>query len=251
VSFCPHSIVEHLTQRTERFCVYSEMARVLAALHRVDIEAAGLQGFGKRSGGSCRRQLSTWSAQYQAVVQRGALSASPSLPSSSSSNAHKALISPSLEQLMQQLTAMLPSLADEVTLSHGDFRLDNLIFHPSEPRVVAVLDWELSTLGHPLSDLAYLCMMFHNPANKPSHKSSSSSSSSSSSPSPPNPFAGLAGVPSKQLIARGIPSEPQFLLAYTRAADRGPITDWQFHLGLSYFRASAILHGVLDRAMKV
>lgn len=205
---------------------------MLAALHRIDIDAVSLGDFGKR-GGSCARQLSTWSRQYQAVVAAAAAKKSAAgIPESAGPSFQSAPV----EQLLSELNRLVPSVTDEFCLTHGDFRLDNLVFHPTEPRVIAVLDWELSSLGHPLADLAYLCMLFHNP---PSVRGSSA----------PTPFAGVAGVPVKLLRLKGIPTESQLLLAYIRAADRGPITDWHVHLALSYFRASAILHGVWARAL--
>ncbi|HTO47612.1 MAG TPA: phosphotransferase family protein, partial [Burkholderiales bacterium] len=121
----------------ERAAVYDEMNRVIAALHSVDYRAIGLEGFGK-PGNYFQRQIDRWSKQYRA-------SATDPIPE--------------MDRLVEWLPGAIPP-GDETAIVHGDYRLDNLIFHPSEPRILAILDWELSTLGHPLADLAYHCMPY-------------------------------------------------------------------------------------------
>lgn len=128
-------------EREERAAVYDDMNRVLAALHQIDWEAQGLSDFGK-AGDYIRRQVARWSKQYEA------------------SKTHDI---PEMDRLMEWLVAHVPA-DDSIAIAHGDFRLGNLIFAPDQPRVVAVLDWELATLGHPLADLAYNAMAYHLPA---------------------------------------------------------------------------------------
>jgi aminoglycoside phosphotransferase (APT) family kinase protein len=130
-----------------------------------------------------------------------------------------------MEHLIEWLPAHLPD-ADETTLVHGDFRLDNLIFHPTEPRILAVLDWELSTLGHPLADFAYHCMTWR---------------------VSPGDFRGLKG---HDLEALGIPTEAAYVQAYARRTGRGTLPDWNYYLAFNMFRMAAILQGVLARALQ-
>ncbi len=154
-------------QHADRFAIYSELTRVIAALHCVDVKAAGLSDFGK-STDYCPRQLALWDKQYtgvtRALAAAGAGSGNGSGKSSNGTLAAAANADANMNALIAYLKQAVPSIVDESCLTHGDFRLDNVVFHPTEPRIVAVLDWELSTLGHPLSDLAYLCMMFHSPS---------------------------------------------------------------------------------------
>ena len=187
--------------------MYDEMNRVLAALHSVNIEQAGLNDYGK-PGSYFHRQLSRWTKQYRA-----------------SELEHIAEI----EQLIAYLEANLPDDDGQVALVHGDFRLDNMMFdmsHPDKPKVVAVLDWELSTLGHPYADLAYQCMQLRLPANI-AHA------------------AGLGGLDREQL---GIPSETAYIQAYCQRRNIGVIENWTFYLAFSFFRLAAILQGVVKRA---
>ena len=187
--------------RAERAAHYDELNRVIAALHQVDIAGAGLADFG-RHGGYVLRQVARWSKQYSAA---GIASI------------------PSMDRLLEWLPTRVPD-DDTTTIVHGDYRLDNVIFHPSEPRVLAVLDWELSTLGHPLSDFAYHAMAWR---------------------LTPAQFRGLAGC---DLAALGIPSERAYLQAYCRRTGRERIADFDFYLVFNLFRIAAILHGVLARA---
>jgi aminoglycoside phosphotransferase (APT) family kinase protein len=182
---------------------YAELNRVIAALHSVDFVAAGLADFG-RSGGYIARQIARWSAQYQAGIAERI-------------------------EAMDQLIAWLPAhvpVEDPTSIVHGDYRLDNVIFHPSEPRILAVLDWELSTLGHPLSDFAYQVMAWR---------------------LGPSEFRGLKGC---DFAATGIPDERAYVADYCRRTGRERIDDWEFYLVFNMFRIAAILHGVHSRALQ-
>jgi len=184
----------------ERAAIYASMHETLARLHRVDIPAVGLADFG-RPHGFVARQIARWSRQYAAAQ----------LPRCAA-----------MDQLMEWLAAQDPG-PDEVAIHHGDFRLGNLLIHPTEPRVVAVLDWELATLGHPLADLAYACLMYRGQV-----------------------F--MAGSTSLAASA-GIPDEAAFVNAYCCDVGRGPVTRWPYFLAFSLFRAAAILAGVYRRAL--
>ena len=202
-----NSALPEITSPDTRGAMYDEMNRVLAALHSVNIEQAGLNDYGK-PGSYFHRQLSRWTKQYRA-----------------SELEHIAEI----EQLIAYLEANLPDDDGQVALVHGDFRLDNMMFdmsHPDKPTVVAVLDWELSTLGHPYADLAYQCMQLRLPANI-AHA------------------AGLGGLDREQL---GIPSETAYIQAYCQRRNIGVIENWTFYLAFSFFRLAAILQGVVKRA---
>jgi len=187
----------------ERGAIYDEMNRVIAKLHSVDIERSGLADYGK-AGNYFARQIGRWSKQYRA----------------SETEAIEAM-----DRLIDWLPAHVPP-GDETTVVHGDFRLDNLIFHPAEPRVLAVIDWELSTLGHPLADFSYLCMSWH---------------------IPPGAFRGIAGL---DLAALGIPSEAEFIRRYCERTGRAEIEHWSFYLAYNLFRIAAILQGVYKRALE-
>lgn len=184
----------------ERAAVYDEMNRVIAQLHTVDVERAGLSDYGK-SGNYFVRQIGRWSRQYQA------------------SETEK--IEP-MNRLIDWLPQHIPP-GEETAVVHGDYRMDNLIFDPTEPRIVAVLDWELSTLGHPLADFSYHCMSWH---------------------IPPGAFRGIAGL---DHAALGIPSEAEYIRRYCERVGRGPIEHWNFYLAYNLFRIAAILQGVYKR----
>jgi aminoglycoside phosphotransferase (APT) family kinase protein len=187
----------------QRAAHYDELNRVIAALHLVDYAAVGLGDFG-RTGSYIERQVARWSKQYQAA---GADRID------------------AMDRLIEWLPAHIPD-GDETSIVHGDYRLDNVIFHPTEPRILAVLDWELSTLGHPLSDFAYQVMAWR---------------------LSPQEFRGLKGA---DLAALGIPVEADYVAAYCRRTGRTGIPNWEFYLIFNMFRIAAILHGVLSRAMQ-
>jgi aminoglycoside phosphotransferase (APT) family kinase protein len=187
----------------ERGALYDEMNRVIAALHGVDYAAAGLADFGK-PGNYFARQIGRWSRQYR----------------SSETETIEAM-----DRLIAWLPEHIPP-GDETSIVHGDFRMDNLIFHPSEPRILAVLDWELSTLGHPLADFSYHCMSWH---------------------IPPGQFRGIAGL---DLESLGIPGEARYIESYCARTGRDGIGHWDFYLAYNLFRIAAILQGVTKRALE-
>lgn len=187
-----------------RGAIYDEMNRVLAALHTVDIDAAGLADYGQ-PGSYFERQVSRWTGQYRAS-QTGDI--------------------PAMETLIEWLPANMPSDDGRSSLIHGDFRLDNMLFAKTEDRAIALLDWELSTLGHPLADLAYQCMQLRMPQD--------------------SPLKGLAGLDRHAL---GIPVEEEYIARYCERTGLSGIPDWTFYLVFSYFRLAAILQGVLKRAI--
>jgi aminoglycoside phosphotransferase (APT) family kinase protein len=186
----------------ERGKVYDEMNRVISALHKVDYRAIGLEDFG-RPGNYFARQIGRWSKQYLA---------SETDPI------------PEMNRLIDWLPAHIPE-GDETSIVHGDFRLDNLIFSRTEPKVIAVLDWELSTLGHPLADFSYHCMGYH---------------------IPPEQFRGIAGL---DLQALGIPDEAEYKARYCRRTDRTGIDNWDFYLAYNCVRLAAILQGIMKRVV--
>ena len=188
----------------ERAALYAEMNRVLVALHALDFAAIGLQDFGK-PGNYFARQIARWSRQYRA---------SETEPIEA------------MEQLLVWLPEHIPA-SDETTLVHGDYRLDNLIFHPSEPRILAVVDWELSTLGHPLADFAYHVMVWRVPGGE---------------------NRGLGGV---DVAALGIPSETQYLESYCRRTGRAGVAPdvWEFCMAYNLFRIACIRQGILRRVL--
>lgn len=187
----------------ERAAVYDELNRVIAALHRVDPVAAGLADFG-RPGQYLKRQVERWTRQYRASETERI---------------------DGMERLIEWLPAQLPA-ADQCALVHGDFRLDNVIFHPVQPRIVAVLDWELSTLGHPLADFAYHCMAWR---------------------LTPEEFRGLRG---HDLAVLGIPDERAYLEAYCRRTGQALPADWDLYVVFNMFRLAAILQGIQARGLK-
>jgi aminoglycoside phosphotransferase (APT) family kinase protein len=188
----------------ERAALYDAMNETLAALHDVNVEAIGLTDFG-RPGSYFQRQLARWTSQYRAS-ETGAIA--------------------DMDRLISWLETNLPVEDGRVSLVHGDYRLDNLIFAPDQPKVIAVLDWELSTTGHPLADLAYQCMQWRLP-----HASG---------------FRGLGGLDRQAL---GLPSEEAYVAAYCRRRGLTGVGDWTFFLAFSFFRLAAICQGVYKRAL--
>ena len=193
------------SNKDERRAMYDEMNRVIAQLHKIDPQEIGLSDYG-RAGGYFERQVTRWTKQYRA-----------------SETEHIEAV----ENLIQWLPANIPE-GDETRIVHGDYRLDNVIFHPTEPKILAVLDWELSTLGHPLADFAYHCMAWRR-QNKQSR--------------------GLADI---DIASLGIPSEAEYVQQYCQRTGREPIAyqDWQYYMVFNMFRLVGILQGVMARALK-
>jgi aminoglycoside phosphotransferase (APT) family kinase protein len=187
----------------ERAAYYDAILQALAALHGVEVAAAGLLDFGK-PGNYFTRQIKRWSEQYRLSETRPIAA---------------------MDALIERLPAACPDDDGRVALVHGDFRIDNLIFHPEQPRVLAVVDWELSTLGHPLADLGYFCMALRLPRNP-----------------------ALPGLGDSDRGAAGIPSEQQLLACYAELSGGGSVPDWNFVLAFSFFRLAAIAQGVAKRA---
>ena len=185
----------------ERPRYFDAMNATLAQLHSIDYAAIGLADFG-RAGNYFERQIARWSKQYLTDTAAGR--------------------DPYLDQLVEWMPAHIPP-GDETCLVHGDFRVDNLVFHPQEPRVLAVLDWELATLGHPLADFAYHAMMYR---------------------MPPLIVAGLVGA---DLQALNIPSEAQYVAAYCHRTGRDSIANLDFYIAYNMFRFAAIIHGIKGR----
>jgi aminoglycoside phosphotransferase (APT) family kinase protein len=192
--------------RAQRSAMYDEMNRILATLHEVDLAAAGLTDYGK-PGNYFERQVGRWSKQYRAS-RFGHIQA--------------------MEDLTQWLEQHIPADDGQVALVHGDFRLDNMMWHPDQPEVIAVFDWELSTLGHPLADLAYQCMQLRM--------------------SPES--AHLQGLQGLDREALGIPTEQAYVAAYCERRGIAAIEHWEFYLAFSFFRLAAILQGVAKRAQE-
>ena len=188
----------------ERGAIFDEMNRVIAALHRVDYASIGLADYGK-PGNYFARQIDRWSKQYKA------------------SETEKI---EAMDLLMEWLPNNIPA-GEATSIVHGDYRLDNMIFHPREPRVLAVLDWELSTLGHPMADFAYHMMGWR---------------------LSPTEFRGLRGV---DLQALGIPGEREYFEKYLRRTGAAAPSekDWEFCMAYNLFRAAAIFQGVMARAV--
>jgi aminoglycoside phosphotransferase (APT) family kinase protein len=186
----------------ERAAIYDSMNDVLARLHKVDFAAIGLGDYG-RPGNYFERQVSRFITQY-----RGAQTDQI----------------PEMEKLIEWMPHNIPK-EDSVSIAHGDYRLENTIFHPTEPRMIAVLDWELSTIGHPLADLAYNCMGHHvmNPRQ-----------------------GGLVGI---DHAATGIPAERDYVARYCERTGRGRIENWSFYLSFSVFRLASIAQGVYKRGL--
>ena len=190
--------------RDERPAYFDAMNATIAQLHRIDPIAIGLGDFGK-PGNYFARQIGRWSRQYREDMEAGR--------------------DADMDWVLERLPARIP-VDDETSVVHGDFRCDNLIFHPTQPRVIAVLDWELSTLGHPLADFAYHAMMYR---------------------MPPDIVAGLRGV---DLHAANISNEEQYIAAYCRRAARAAIPDYDFYVAFNFFRMAAIFHGIRGRVIR-
>lgn len=191
--------------KVSRSLMYAEMNRVMAALHSVDLDAAGLSDYGKL-GNYFQRQLDRWSEQYRAseLTRIEAMNA-----------------------LIHWLENNTPSDDGRVSLVHGDFRLDNMMFHPNKPTVITVLDWELSTLGHPFSDLAYQCMQMRMPQG----------------------VGNISGLQGMDRVELGIPSEDEYVASYCQHRGIDKIDNWAFYLAFSFFRLAAIIQGVAKRAV--
>ena len=196
-------VLPEARDNTERAAIYDAMNNTMAALHCVDVDAVGLSDYG-RPGSYFERQLSRWSKQYRASETQNIAA---------------------METLMSWLPANMPPDDGAVSLVHGDYRLDNMMFHPTEPRVIALLDWELSTLGHPLADLANQCMAWRLPRE--------------------GGIKGMAGVDRKAL---GIPSDEEYVARYCERTGRDGIENWNFYIVFSLFRLAAILQGIVKRA---
>jgi len=193
----------------ERAAIYDEMNRVIAALHQFD--TSGLLATYGKHGSYFERQIGRWSKQYLASVTEPI---------------------EAMDRLMEWLPAHMPASArdeSEKAVVHGDYRLDNLVFHPSEPRILAVLDWELSTIGHPLADFSYHCMSWH---------------------IPPGSFRGIGGV---DIAALGIPDEKSYVARYCertgRASADAVMADWNFYMAYNLFRMAGILQGIARRVV--
>ncbi|XP_066465906.1 acyl-CoA dehydrogenase family member 10 isoform X2 [Tiliqua scincoides] len=189
---------------SERREIYSAMNSVLCKIHSVDIKAAGLEDYGKH-GHYVQRQVQIWSRQYR------------------STETH---VIPAMERLIEWLPSHLPA-SERLSVVHGDFRLDNLIFHPENPEVISVLDWELSTLGDPLSDVAYNCLVYYLPSN----------------------FSLLKGLSNCDLSQLAIPTAEAYFQMYCDHMAIPPARNWNFYMAFSFFRMAAILQGVYKRSL--
>lgn len=187
--------------KEDRSLVYQDMNRVIAALHSVDYATVGLETFGK-PGNYFGRQIARWSRQYKEANTEDI---------------------PALHALIEWLPANIP-VGEQTSIVHGDYRLDNLVLHPTEPRAIGLLDWELATLGHPLADFAYHCMSWHIPASL---------------------WRGIGGL---DLVALGIPDEAQYLKRYSQTTGLDGAEHWDFYIAYNLFRMAAILQGIARRA---
>lgn len=189
----------------ERAQIFDAMNATMAQLHMVDFQTVGLGAYG-RPGSYFDRQIGRWSKQYLDDADAGR--------------------DPYMDRLIDWLPANVPSHDDATSIIHGDFRIDNMIFHPTQPRVLAVLDWELSTLGHPGADFAYHAMMYR---------------------MPPHIVAGLGGA---HIASLGIPSEPAYVDAYCRRTGRNGLPGYDFYVAFNFFRLAAIFHGIKGRVVR-
>ncbi len=186
----------------ERAAIYDDLNATLAKLHQVDIAAAGLTDFG-RAGGYFERQTARWIKQYRGAETERI---------------------PEMEALIEALPARIPA-DDSVTIAHGDYRLENVMFHPTEPRLIAVLDWELSTIGHPLADIAYNAFLWRSTSQG---------------------WGSLVGV---DFAASGIPTEAEYVAAYLRRVGRPAVEEWPFYMAFGIFRLASISQGVYARVL--
>jgi len=187
-------------RKDQRGAYFDELNRVIASLHSLDYAAVGLADYGK-PGNYIERQINRWIKQYRASETERI-------------------------EAMENLIAWLPGnipRGDETTIVHGDYRMDNVMFHPTEPKILAVLDWELSTLGHPLADFSYHCMTWR---------------------LTPGQFRGMMGIDFKAL---GIPTEREYVAAYCRRTGRDHIPHWDFYMAYNMFRLAGILQGIMGR----
>ena len=189
-------------KNAERAEIFDAMNSTIARLHQVDFAAIGLTDFGK-AGNYFERQIGRWTKQYRA------------------SETEKI---EAMDKLIDWLPLHIPP-GEETAIVHGDYRMDNLIFHPTEPRVLAILDWELSTLGHPLADFAYHCMAWH---------------------VPPSAFRGLAGL---DLAALGIPDFQSYVASYCQRTGRPGVENFEYYLAYNLFRMAGILQGIMKRVV--
>lgn len=190
----------------DRAAIYEDLARVLAALHRVDWRAVGLDGFGKPEG-YMQRQVALWTRQWEAARVEN---------------------TPAMDMLAQWLPQRLPPDDEPACIAHGDYRLGNVLLHPTEPMIVAVLDWELSTIGHPLADLGYTCLIYQLPADL---------------------GAGASGVAGQDLTGTGIPDQRAFVATYCRHAGREVPESLDVFVVFSMFRLASIAAGVYRRGL--
>ena len=190
--------------RGERAAYFDAMNAAIARLHGIDYQAIGLGDYGK-PGNYFARQISRWSRQYLEDTDAGR--------------------NPDMDRLIEWLPQNIPE-GDETAIVHGDFRCDNMIFHPTEPKILAVLDWELSTLGHPLADFTYHAMMYR---------------------MPPDIVAGLGNA---DIAALGIPSEKEYAAAYAARTGRSGFDSYDFCIAFNFFRLAAIFHGIKGRVIR-
>ena len=188
----------------ERSAVYDDMNRVLAAMHSINVADVGLGDYG-RPGNYFERQVGRWTKQYRSSETQTV---------------------PAMEELMAWLPENMPAEDDRVALVHGDYRLDNVMFHPTEPKIIAVLDWELSTLGNHIADLAYQVMAWQLPRDAG--------------------ITGLAGIERKPLA---IPEDNSYVTSYCERTGRDEIKHWNFYFAFCFFRLAAIVQGVKKRAL--
>lgn len=189
----------------ERAAIFDAMNETMARLHSVDYEAVGLGDYG-RPGNYFERQIGRWSKQYLEDTDAGR--------------------DPYMDRMIEWLPANIPADDDATAITHGDFRIDNMIFAPDAPKVLAVLDWELSTLGHPGADFAYHAMMYR---------------------MPPHIVAGLGGA---DVAALGIPSEADYVAAYCARVGREAMPGYDFYVAFNFFRLAAIFHGIKGRVIR-